>query len=385
MKWLKKYWVGVVLGFIVIVSAVLIYNRLHERKLPKNLIAGSGRVDGDLINISGKYPGRIEKLFVKEGDRVSKGTLLAIIGGKEFRAKKDVISSKIEAAKRELSSKKRELSISLKTTPLLLLKADANFKSVVAQKKALEKDIDSLKNLILQDKKDLGRLQKIYAQKLIQKHSVELAKLKYKSDSDKLKALLFEKERLIQALNVARASKKEALAMQEKTDILKDAVEAMDENIKALISSKAQVEAVLDDLKLYSPVNGYVVQKIANEGEVTAAGMPVLILTDPKTMYLKLFIDTIQNGKIKINDKAVIFLDAYPNKPIRSRVVYIAQKAEFTPKEVSVANDRIQRVFEVHIRPDKPNALLKPGIDAVGVISIDSKGLPKSLKQLPSL
>ncbi|EDP74076.1 hypothetical protein HG1285_05325, partial [Hydrogenivirga sp. 128-5-R1-1] len=62
-----------------------------------------------------------------------------------------------------------------------------------------------------------------------------------------------------------------------------------------------------------------------------------------------------------------------------------SKRAEFTPKEVAVKEDRIQRVYAVHLKPIKPNPLLKLGLPAVGVISLDGKGLPKSLKELPEL
>ena len=47
--------------------------------------------------------------------------------------------------------------------------------------------------------------------------------------------------------------------------------------------------------------------------------------------------------------------------------------------------DRIQRVYAVHLKPVKPSPLLKLGLPAIGVISLDGKGLPKSLKELPEL
>jgi HlyD family secretion protein len=138
-------------------------------------------------------------------------------------------------------------------------------------------------------------------------------------------------------------------------------------------------------MTLKSSVNGITIEKIANEGEVIGAGMPIATLLDPHSLYLKIFIDTIQNGKIKLGDKAVIFLDAYPDQHIEAKVVRIAQKAEFTPKEVSVRSDRIQRVFAVHLKPLKVDPLLKLGIPAIGVVSLDGKGLPSSLNEIPVL
>ena len=79
----------------------------------------------------------------------------------------------------------------------------------------------------------------------------------------------------------------------------------------------------------------------------------------------------------------IIFLDAKPNEPIASKVIRIEQRAEFTPKEVSVPSDRIQRVFALHVKPQNAHMSLKLGLPAVGVVSMDGQGLPKSLKNVP--
>jgi HlyD family secretion protein len=155
--------------------------------------------------------------------------------------------------------------------------------------------------------------------------------------------------------------------------------------IQALEAKEEYIQTIIEELIIMSTVDGYIIEKIKNPGEVVAPGMPVVSVIDPSELYLKIFVDTIENGKIKIGDKGVIFLDAYPDRPIPAKVVRIAQKAEFTPKEVAVKEDRIQRVFAVHLKPEKPTPVLKLGIPAIGVISIDGKGLPESLKELPEL
>jgi HlyD family secretion protein len=128
-----------------------------------------------------------------------------------------------------------------------------------------------------------------------------------------------------------------------------------------------------------------VIEKVANVGEVINSNTPIVSISNPDSYYLKIFVDTINNGKIKLGDKAEIFLDAYPNKPIQAKVIRIAQRAEFTPKEVSVRSDRIQRVYEVRLKPLKYNPILKLGIPAIGIITIDGKGLPNSLDEIPEI
>jgi len=385
MQLIKKYWIGFFLSLLVFGAGVMIYNKLHARKLPSNLVMGSGRIDGDLINLASKYPGRIERINFSDGDKITYNTVVASLESGEFEARADAVDAQIEAAQKELAAKKTELAIAFQTIPLAVEKADAGFTGARAQLAALEKRIDALEHLVVQDGKDLKRLQGLYAQKLIDKHQVELAKLRYQSDADSLKAIRQQAKQLGAAVDIARTARTEAEAVQAKKRVLSEGIGALEAKIDALKASRKEIEVMLDALKLRSPVDGYVVEKIANAGEIVAAGMPVVTLIDPDSLYLKIFVDTIENGKIKNGDKAEIFLDAYPERPIAAKVVLIAQKAEFTPKEVSVRDDRIQRVYAVHLKPLQPQPLLKLGIPAIGVISTDGKGLPASLHELPPL
>ena len=159
----------------------------------------------------------------------------------------------------------------------------------------------------------------------------------------------------------------------------------MQNGINALKQKRDEIKVVLSELDIKSPINGYVDTKIANIGEVLGAGMPIATLINPNNLYLKIYVNTIYTGKIKLGDKAEIFLDAYPNKPIKAIVNKIAKKAEFTPKEVDVRADRITRVYAIRLKPIKPDPLLKLGLPATGIVLIGNGSLPKSLNELPEL
>ena len=371
MQLIKKYWVGGALLILVVIAAIMIYERLHPKTLPANLIAGTGCIDGDLVNLSTKYPGRLVAMKTDDGMPVHRGMVIARIGSQEQRAQLEAITKQIDA-------KRVELKIESETTPQLLDKAQAALRARESQLRELERNIASQRALVAQDSRDLNRTQALYDRKLIAKEQLEKMQLKYTADKNSLDALLQKSAQLQEAVTIARSDLADARAAQRKLQALRD-------GIAVLEAQKARIAAMIGEMTLRSPLDGFTVEKIANVGEVIGAGMPVATLIDPRSLYLKIFVDTLQNGKIKLGDKAVIFLDAMPDRPIPARVVRIAQKAEFTPKEVSVRSDRIQRVFAVHLKPLKPDPLLKLGIPAVGVISLDGKGLPKSLDEIPPL
>ena len=385
MQVLKKYWMAVIIAVLLVISGWMIYVKLHPKVLPENLIEGTGRIDGDLVNLNTKYPGRVEKITVNDGAIVKKGMVVAVLGSREYEAQKAQIEAQIAAQKKTLEAKTTELEIARTTIPAGLEKAEEQLKATQAKLKVLEENTKAQRKVLEQAKRDHERSEFLYKSKAIDPHTFELSKLKADTEQDRYNALLLQRDELKSAIAVAESAVREAQASQEKIHAIEDSLEALKEGIKALEASKRQVETMIEELTLKSPLDGHVVEKIANEGEVIGAGMPVATLIDPHSLYLKIFVDTLENGKVKIGDKAVIFLDAYPNRPIEAKVVRIAQKAEFTPKEVSVRSDRIQRVFAVHLKPLKVDPLLKLGIPAIGVISTDGKGLPSSLDEIPAL
>ena len=168
-------------------------------------------------------------------------------------------------------------------------------------------------------------------------------------------------------------------------DTKKKRLESLNKQIQQLEAQKKEVMAMLAEMKIYSPVYGVVIDRIAQPGMVIGDGGNILLLIEPEELYLKMFIDTIENGRIKLGDKAQIFLDAYPDNPIPAKVVRIEERAEFTPKEVQIKSDRIQLMFAVHLKPIEYNPLIKLGIPAIGVISIDGKGLLSSSRILGDL
>lgn len=380
---IQKYWLGVAVAALFTIAAVFIYMKLNQKELPANLVQGSGRIDGELINVNAKYPGRIVEIAISEGEAIRKGSLIATIDSAEQKAQKEQIEAQIEAQMQHLAAREIELSIAQKSIPESLVKAKANRTIKKAQLDELDKMINIQKSLLVQDQRDSDRLNNLFSNRLIEKHQLEMSMLKLQSDRDQLSSLMDKREQLKSAIDIAQSDWNEASAAQEKIAALREGIKASKSGIKALQGSQAQVNAVLSEMELRSPVDGFVMEKIANNGEVIGSGMAVATLIDPQSLYLKIFVDTLQNGKIKIGDSAVIFLDADPDRPIAAKVVRVEQKAEFTPKEVSVASDRIQRVFAVHLKPLKADPLLKLGIPAVGIISLDQKGLPSSLREVP--
>ena len=382
---IKKYGIYVLVLVLFSIASLLIYKQLNPVKLADNLVASSGNVDGDLIALNTKYAGRIEDIYVVDGQSVKSGDKVAALQNDEYEAELRSLQEGIDSAKEGLKALMQESMITKESVPLEIKKASRAIDIAYAQKKELENSLSSLKEQLKQDETDFGRDKTLFEKNLISQQKFEYSKLKLEHSKNSYDS---QQQRLLQAqksIDIAEYSLKLAQSQNKKIIALEANVEAAKNNIKSLQASRDKLRIIIDDLVIKSPIDGFVVEKEANKGEVINPGMVVATLIDPRSLYLKIFIDTLENGKIKIGDKAVIFLDAYPDMPIKAQVVSVAQKAEFTPKDVSVKSDRIQRVYAVHLRPLEVNPLLKLGIPAIGVVSLDGKGLPGSLSEIPKI
>ena len=138
--------------------------------------------------------------------------------------------------------------------------------------------------------------------------------------------------------------------------------------------SKATVELIqaqLENTVIRSPIKGIVLEKNTNPGEVVFPGIALLTLADLSTVWLKIYINEPQLGLVKLDQKAEVKVDSYPEKTFQGKVVYISDKAEFTPKDIQTKEERVKLVFGVKISLENPEQELKPGMPADAEILLE--------------
>ena len=148
--------------------------------------------------------------------------------------------------------------------------------------------------------------------------------------------------------------------------------------VKAADSSVQQAEAVLSqaraalaliDLQLEktiikSPVDGIVLTRNLEEGEMLAPGSTAVIIGQLKEVSLTVYIPETEYGKIKLGDTVSIAVDSFPGEKFIGTVTYISDQAEFTPRNVQTVDGRKTTVYAVRITVPNPNLELKPGMPA---------------------
>jgi HlyD family secretion protein len=133
----------------------------------------------------------------------------------------------------------------------------------------------------------------------------------------------------------------------------------------------ALIDSQLADTVAVSPVDGVVLVKSADVGEVLAPGTTVVTVGDIDHPWLRGYVDEKDLGRVKLGAKAQITTDSYPKKVYWGRVSFIASEAEFTPKQIQTQQERVKLVYRIKIDVDNPQHELKSNMPADAEIVLE--------------
>jgi len=203
----------------------------------------------------------------------------------------------------------------------------------------------------------------------------EKYQLQYEQATGQLNALEKNLESL--KLNYANAEKnferikrlKEESAIDEaQYDLIKTQRDALLKQIEAtyaqISSAKATVglaKSQLDDTGIKSPIDGIVLHKLVEQGEVIGAGIPLMVIGDIDHPWVRTYIPQKYTGKIKYGDSVLVYSDSAPGKKFSGRIIYISSKEEFTPKNLVTRDERTKMVYAIKVAVDNSNQEFKPG------------------------
>ena len=325
----KKTLTIVVIAVAVIGVAWYVYHRYkvnQELKHPK-FYSGNGRLEATEVYVSAKLAGRIDNIFVREGDLVRKGDRLVKMETDTLEAQKASIIAQIKVCEGELAQAEAELE-----------QAKADVEKKESSLKFAKYKYDQQKKLLSTNATAEQREKE--AETAYANANAELASAK------------------------ANVKSAEAKIKKQKAEIQKQQAEL----------KKTEVD--IADSTLYAHYDGRVQNLLAHEGEVLSAGgrvMNIIALTD---VYMTFFLPTNIVGKVKLGAEVKLIFDAAPDYPINAKVTFIDPVAQFTPKSVETQVEREKLMFRVKASIDpklleKHLELVKTGLPGVAWVKLD--------------
>ena len=278
----------------------------------------SGTFEVDEVVVSSEVPGKILSLNIEEGSLVAKDSIVGVIDSIPFELQKDQVEATIGALHQKTMDVKPQ--IKLLQDQILVQKAQLN--NALYEKTRIEK-------LIKADAATTKQLDDINIQ------------------IDVLQKQITVNEQQIKV--------QETTTGTQNSSILSE--------YKPLRKSVAQIQDQLKRTSITNPINGTVLTKYAMAGEVTAAGKALYKVADLSVITLRAYITGTQLAQIKLNQQVKVLVDSSTNKykEYAGTIIWISDKAEFTPKTIQTKDERANLVYAIKIHV-KNDGLLKIGM-----------------------
>jgi HlyD family secretion protein len=265
------------------------WRQAQASRVPPGLARSNGRIEIERVDIASKYAGRLAEVRVNEGAYVQKDSIVAQLDTSEIVA--------------QLAAAKATVHRAHQTTA----RAGADVALRGAELKLAETEWARGVELVRTNATTPADLDRRTAQRDVSKANLDAAKA---------------------AVEDAKA----ATAVAE--------------------AQVAQIEAAIADMTLRAPVSGRIEYRLAQTGEVVAAGGRVLTLLDLSDVHMIVFLPTAEAGRVEFGSEARIVLDSDPNSVVTATVSFVAAEAQFTPKYVETANEREKMMYRIKLHFD---------------------------------
>ena len=356
MKFSRTHVVTAALFLLAVAVGYLVYDRLGRvDRLPEGLIQANGRMEGDHVTVSSKFPGCVIELAAREGSKVLKGGVLIRIDDAQTRAKVDQAARLVDSLMAQVEAAHSSLAVLNLEVPLSIEASTAKVESARA-------GIQKAKAVEYEARRDTDRVRALLPDQAVSQQLVDQADARWKVA---VIEIVVENPPSIKPPRNWHRPNWGGNEYDRKKRRLQRWKASATRGTRAL----AEAQSVLDDLTIVAPTNGTVTSRMVDVGEVVAAGAPLLELVDLDRLYLQVYVPELQIGKIRLDLPARIHTDAFPDHPFEATVRYIASKAEFTPKEVQTPDERVKLIYAVRLYlTDNPDHRLTPGLPADAVI-----------------
>jgi HlyD family secretion protein len=121
---------------------------------------------------------------------------------------------------------------------------------------------------------------------------------------------------------------------------------------------------------LNAPIAGMVLERVIHEGENALPGATLLTLGNLDSVDLMVYVPEPEMGKVFFEQPVEVTVDSFPDETFHGQVIWISDKAEFTPKNIQTQEERVTTVFAVKVRIPNPDQKLKPGMPADAVLMV---------------
>ena len=374
---------------VVLAGGIIFYYWQFQRgETSGSSIQVSGNIEATTIDVAFKISGKIDQRLVDEGDMIKEGQLIATLEHKDLLSQKakaeatrETVGSRIPALEKNIDYQEQSTTQEIAQAQAAVENAQARLQQLLEGSRPQEiqfakAGVDQAMAEREKKKADMDRAQKLYQNNYISAQDWDAAKTAYDTAAANYKkaqenyALVVEGPRK-EEIAVARAQLEQSQAALRlarthriQVDVLKRELATARLQVKEAASALGVIQTQIEYSNLYAPTSGVVLIKNAEPGEFVVPGGAVVTLGQIEKPWLKAFINESDLGRVKLGQKVSVTTDTYPGKEYPGKVTFISSEAEFTPKNVQTAKERVKLVYRIKVGLENPQNELKPGMPA---------------------
>ncbi len=404
----KSFKKPIILLLVIGAIAGLVYFQIQRNK-PEGRpgwLRINGRIEGYETNIGAKIAGRVEFIANREGEEVKKGQPVVQLSDQDIQAQLRGATARYAEALDAVN----EASELVKVSKLQVEQAGLNVRQA---KLDANGRVDQAEANVASQK---AQLSQAIAQEVQAKADLELARVRLKrydelvekgavtqDEDDQAHSTFASTAATVEARRAAvvaaerQVTSAEAALRLAKSNLLNPPIRLSQQaansrtvaqneaalnkarnDVKNAKAAMEEIQANIQYLNINSPIHGVVTARTVEPGAVVAAGQTVLSMMDLDTVFLRAYVPDSQIGKVRINQKALVYYDSNPKHGVSGKVIQIDPQASFTPENIYFRDDRIKQVFGIKIQIDNPSNYAKPGMPADADIDISPESGAKA-------
>ena len=272
----------------------------RQAQLPDYIAFGNGQIEAVQVDIAARAGGRVAEVAVRVGDTVRPGDLLVQMDTRQLEAQ--------------------------------LARAEADIARA-------ESDVAAAVAMIAQSEARL-----IFAEQ-------ELTRTRELVDRG-----VASREQLEARISEARVAEANLTSSQASET-------AQRRRVDAAQAQRREIATQIEDSQLISTVQGRVLYRLAEPGEVIGSGATALVLVDMTEVYMEFFLRSTEAHQVAIGSEARIVLDIFDGVAVPATVSFVSPQSQFTPRSVEIRDERENLMFRVRVRV--PHALIEPRVDQI--------------------
>jgi HlyD family secretion protein len=285
----------------------------------------SGTVDARQVDVSFQAPGRIARLLADEGQPVQAGAVVAELDTSDLRLAADRARAQTDAARNAYAALKAG------ARPQELRAAEAGVAQAAADRRFADLAVVRTRDLV--------------AQHFVSPEQMDRAR----STAD---AAAARQDQAQQTLALLRAGAR------------REDLQRAQAELEAAQAAQSSAERLLQYAGLVSPVGGVVSVRLAEAGQVVAAGQPVLRIAELTKPWVRAWLAQADLPRVQLGQPVDVRVDGLPGEVLHGKLAFISPQAEFTPKTVETKALRVDLVYRIKVEVDDRRGLLKIGMPA---------------------